>query len=109
MVSRREWARKLMHRAPDSPRYGTPEWEALPDGPEKVAAVVRAAECWFLDGEQAPVRLHREINDLRAAYLAGESDGFHARREAWRNGWSRPELLAAEIEAEWREWVGGVA
>src|SRR3954471_18487093 len=48
------------------PDYGSPEWEALPDGPAKVAAVVVAAECWrrYTDPAEVAWRLRIEIDAL---------------------------------------------
>ena len=104
---RREWALAMMQRA-HGPivAYGSPEWLALPDGPEKVAAVVRAAECWVLDGELTRDRLYAEQK-------SAEDRAFVAAREAHRAAWDgrrgcfRPDpAIAAEVEQEWREWVG---
>ena len=62
-----------------------PEWLALPEGPAKVAAVVRAAECWATEGDEAggaaadggsrcPGSPFKQLDD--AEYVA--------RRDAWR-------------------------
>ena len=50
------------------PPYGSTDWVALPEGsPEKIAAVVVAAECWAVDGEELPARLAVEIEADRQA------------------------------------------
>jgi hypothetical protein len=54
----------LFPAGPDTPIYGSPEWETLdPTDPQRFASVVRAAECWRLEGtDQALVdRFLREI------------------------------------------------
>ncbi|MGY1680713.1 hypothetical protein [Geodermatophilus sp. SYSU D01176] len=60
-------ARFITAGGPNVPTYGTPEWEALPDGPAKVAAVVAAAECWrtYWDPAEHARRLHAELDVLR--------------------------------------------
>lgn len=106
--ARRRWAYKMMARcAAPPPAYGTAEWLALPEGSvEKVAAVVRAAECWATDGDnlaenlrvqaEAAARAHKDLDD--AEYLARRN----AHREEYRHlrlvkgtGYSQtPEFLA---------------
>jgi hypothetical protein len=39
---RKAWARRFIAAAPDAPLCGSEEWLALPEGPAKVAAVVKA-------------------------------------------------------------------
>ncbi len=110
---RRAWAAKYLAVGVGAPAYGTAEWLALPDGPLKVAAVVRAAECWVRESEELPTTLRAEIDALRAAYKTGEDDGFRVRSESHRRAWDgragcfRPDpRIAAEVEQDWREWVG---
>lgn len=97
---RRVWAYALVSRCPaPPPAYGSIEWLALPDGPEKVAAVVLAAEKFAIDWE---------------AQKAAEDAVFRDAIELHKRGWSgtgfRPDpTIAAEIDREWREWVGGAA
>ncbi len=58
------WARALIDRASGLlPSYGSPEWDALPDGPEKVAATVVAAEAWrtYWDPAECALRLRIEL------------------------------------------------
>ena len=66
---RRRWAYALVRKAKvPPPTYGSPEWHDLPEGsPEKIAAVVVAAECWALDGDDLPARLAVEIEADRLA------------------------------------------
>lgn len=67
--ARRRWARSLIRRATSpAPTYGSAAWLALPEGsPEKIKAVVVAAECWAVDGDDIETRLRREIDAARAA------------------------------------------
>jgi hypothetical protein len=51
------------------PTYGSPEWEQVPDGdPRRLAAVVRAAECWRLDSEPEAVRRRLVEDDWLVRY-----------------------------------------
>lgn len=59
------------------PAYGGPIWHRLDArDPRRVAACVRAAECWRLDGERLPERLREEVAQLRAAREAEEAAAF---------------------------------
>jgi hypothetical protein len=61
-TARRAWARVLIRRAQDPPRYGSPEWLALDDTDRaKIAAVVAAAECWAQEADDLEDRLRREL------------------------------------------------
>ncbi|MDP9390180.1 MAG: hypothetical protein M3P89_02070 [Actinomycetota bacterium] len=63
------WARALIERAHGPlPTYGSPEWDALEDGPEKVAATVVAAEAWrtYWDPAERGLRLRIELDAARA-------------------------------------------
>jgi Protein of unknown function (DUF2742) len=66
-VTRDEFVHRLLnlgHRHGDIPIYGSGEWEELPaSDPRKFAAVVRAAECWYRDGEADAIR-QRIVQDL---------------------------------------------
>lgn len=110
---RRAWAYELVSRCVTSPpSYGSPEWLALPDGPEKVAAVVIAAECWALDGDKLEERLAAEVDALREGHKAAEDAAYEARRDAHAADWTgarfRPDpYLAEDLDREWREWSGG--
>jgi hypothetical protein len=78
-----------MAAAPDAPAYGSPDWLALPEGtPAKVAAVVRAAECWATEGDELEGRLRHEVEHLAAAFKADEDTDYAARRDAHRGEWS---------------------
>lgn len=87
-MGRREWAQVLMARAPSAPLYGSPEWEALPDGPEKVAAVVRAAEAWVVEGERLPEQVRVDVEAIQRAYKDGVDDEFHRRADEHQARWS---------------------
>lgn len=113
MNARVSWAARLIGAAMKPiPRYGSPEWLALPEGsPAKVAAVVVAAECWARDADELEERLRAEVELSRAAHKADEDAEYVARRDAHRESWTgrgfRPEPgLQDEIAAEWAEWMG---
>jgi hypothetical protein len=97
---RRAWAYALISRAATPPpAYGSVEWLALPDGPERVAAVILAAEKFALDWE---------------AQKAAEDAAFADRRSLHKTSWTgrefRPDpAIASDVDREWREWVGGAA
>lgn len=57
------WAQALIARAAGPvPRYGSPEWHALPaDSPARVAACVAAAEVWRYEQATMPDRLALEL------------------------------------------------
>lgn len=97
---RRAWAYALISRAKTPPPfYGSLEWLALPDGPEKVAAVVLAAEKCMIDWEAA-----KQLEDQAFAEAAAEH------RRSWAGaGFLADPLIEADIEREWREWIGGAA
>ena len=104
---RRAWALAMMGRARGPiVAYGSPEWHALPDGPERVASVIKAAESYVIECQLFDER-------LAAEQKSAEDRAFVAAREAHRAAWDgrrgcfRPDpAIAAEIEQEWREWVG---
>lgn len=109
MNARTEWARHLLAAAPDAPAYGSPEWLALPEGsPAKVAAVVRAAECWAVDGDELEQRLRVEVMALSRANKREEDSEYVARIRAGAGFYDRrPDK--AELEAEFWDWVRGAA
>lgn len=73
-VHRKSWARELIDRASRPiQKYGSAEWCALPlDDPNRIAAVVVAAEAWAWDWENLEQNLRREVEDLRAAFKREE-------------------------------------
>lgn len=114
ITSRRRWAYRMLRACPEPPpTYGSPEWLALPEGSAaKVGAVVRAAECWAADGDQLEARLRLELDLARQAAKAAEDADWIARRDAHRedwtgNGFRQDPRIAAEIDAEWAEWMRG--
>ena len=115
MNARIAWASRLIAAGRPFPRYGTAEWLALPEGSAaKVAAVVVAAECWARDADDLEDRLRLEVETLQRAHKAAEDADYCARRDAHRESWTgrgfKPDPRQQDqIEAEWREWIGGVA
>lgn len=74
-------ARRLLSRVPAGtvvPRYGSPEWDALPDqDPRRAAAVVIAAECW-----RDHSSVERVAQDLLADLIDREQELRRRVREA---------------------------
>lgn len=81
-------ARHLLGKVTDRstiPRYGSPEWDALPEmDPRRAASVVLAAECWrdycspaqvaldlLGEMEQADTELRRRIREASWAVCSG--------------------------------------
>jgi hypothetical protein len=67
-VTREEFVARLFdlgRRHGEIPTYGSDEWDHLvPDDPRRFASVVRAAECWRIDGNDAiRARLLDELAD----------------------------------------------
>ncbi|TFV67721.1 hypothetical protein E4P40_24010 [Blastococcus sp. CT_GayMR20] len=71
------WARALIDAAEGPlPRYGSPEWTALPDSSRiKVAAAVVAAECWRTSTDPAEIALRLEV-ELEAVAVEEEAPGY---------------------------------
>lgn len=104
MNARREWAAVLIGRHPNPCRYDSPEWLSLPDGhPEKIAAVVVAAESWARDGEELEERLRHEVLALSRANKQAEDAEYVAQMNT--SPIRRP--APAELEAEFWEWIRG--
>jgi Protein of unknown function (DUF2742) len=67
-------ARRLFSRVPSGtpcPRYGSPEWNALPDqDPRRAAAILRSAEAWRR--HCSPAQVAQDLADEMAAqaYIA---------------------------------------
>ena len=107
---RKAWARQLISRAPDAPIYGSAAFLAMPDGPEKVAAVVKAAECWLTELEDGLERLRAEHLGAALQEKSSSDAAYVEQRDQWRREWTgqgfRPDpAIAADVEREWREWV----
>jgi hypothetical protein len=104
--ARQEWAQCLISRHPSPPAYGSPEWLALPEShPAKIAAVVVAAECWARDGDELEYRLRSEVLALSRANKLAEDAEYVASYQ--RPAQTLPD--AAELEAEFWDWVRGAA
>lgn len=70
-----DWARGVLAAAEgmDLPRYGSPQWHALPyDSPARLAAVVVAAEAYRYEGETLAHRLRLEVEEAGIAAAAAE-------------------------------------
>lgn len=89
-VHRKTWARELIDRATRPIQsYGSPEWCALPlDHPNRIAAVLVAAEAWAWDWENLEENLRREVEDLRAAFKREEDAEYVRNYTEHRKQWS---------------------
>ncbi len=110
---RRQWAAVLIGRAPHAAPYGSPAWLLLDDGPEKVAAVVRAAESWAHDCDNLEENLRLEVEAMQLWHKRLDDAAFVERGRAHAAAWnprtpgfrSDPAIEAA-VEQEFAEWVG---
>lgn len=88
------WARALIEAGEvlgPLPTYGSRLWLQLGHrDPRRVAACVRAAECWRLDGERLPERLAEEAAHARAARDAEEAAAFAEMAERVRRTANTP-------------------
>ena len=93
---RRRWAYSLIGKAASPrPSYGSQAWLDLPEGSaEKVAAVVVAAECWAVDGDDPEARLHRQLEDERRAFKDAEDADYQARAVEHRARWRHLSVAA---------------
>jgi hypothetical protein len=74
----------LGRRYGDIPTYGSPEWAALdPLDPRRFASVVRAAECWRLDGTGDAIRERIERQLLVADTIAEQIAVSRLRALSW--------------------------
>jgi hypothetical protein len=107
VAARKAWARALIARAPDAPLYGSPEFLALPDGPEKVSSVCKAAESYLtsLEDEMARLRAQAEFTAKITEDLEWSERADAHRREWSGRGFRRNQAIAAEVEREWRNWA----
>jgi hypothetical protein len=93
--ARRRWAYRMIQRCQEPPpTYGTREWLALPEGsPERVAAVVVAAENWAREGDDLEQNLRQEIALARAAHKKVEDEEYVQQHRGHREWWSNSGLL----------------
>jgi hypothetical protein len=105
------------------PRYGDPDWHALPYAdPRRWAAVLVAAECWARDGDQLPDRLHTELADAAAASARLADEDFAQMAATVRHRAGAPTHLelavrrgevdpaaAERAEQEWAAFLTGQA
>ena len=106
---RRAWAYAYTSQCSSPPpAYGSPEWCALPDGPEKVAAVVIAAEALVNYDRLRDLELEALAWAAKQTQDVAFRDSADAHRRAWTGRAFRPDPdIAADIEREWREWTRG--
>jgi len=86
--TRAEFVRRMLaigRRCGEIPVYGSPEWEALDRlDPRRFASVVRAAECWRLEGEPEAIRRRLADDDLlvrlRLRHMIGDLSGWPFQR-----------------------------
>ena len=100
MNARRRWAERMMIAAGTPvPRYGSPEWLALPEGDRrKVAAVIVAAECWAREADELEERLWIEVTFAQIAHKVTEDAEYVARRDAHRAEWKRSNEASRRAE-----------
>ena len=104
---RRKWALAMMGRARGPiVAYGSPEWHALPDGPEKVAAVIKAAECYVIECQLFDERLEAERKSADDRAWLSARERHRAAWDAQRGAYQPDPALADDIDHEWRQWVG---
>jgi Protein of unknown function (DUF2742) len=90
-LTRDEFARRMLdlgRRDSEIPIYGSDAWEALEDlHPRRFASVVRAAECWRLDGTDEAIcaRIEQELrdNDQLAAWRLRRLSGDLSAAQDW--------------------------
>jgi hypothetical protein len=103
-IHRKSWARELIDKASRPiDKYGSPEWCALPlDHPNRVAAVVVAAEAWAWDWENLEENLRREVEGLRAAFKSDEDAEYVRSYTEHRKQWSRKSNRVVSMSFEER-------
>ena len=71
-MTRQEFVTRLLdlgRRHGEIPVYHSDDWESLDDlDPRRYASVVRAAECWRLDGEEEAVKRRLQEDDWLVRY-----------------------------------------
>ena len=89
VTARRNWAYALTRKcSTPPPRYGSRAWLALSEGsPEKVAAVVIAAEAWASDLDNMPANLALELDNMRRQAKKNEDLEYVARAAEHRKQW----------------------
>lgn len=106
-VARRRWAYALISKCrTPPPRYGSPEWLALPEGtPAKIAGVVIAAEAWASDTDNMPENLARELHDLQRLAKEHDDADYEARARGHRSRWRHLRVVPdrGDIDARVRE------
>lgn len=105
--ARRRWAYKMVARcSAPPPAYGTAEWLALPEGSiEKVAAVIRAAECWATDGDNLHENLRAQAEAAARAHKQLDDAEYVARREAHREQYRGLRLVKGEAYSQTADFL----
>jgi hypothetical protein len=114
---RHQWATEMIRRATKPiPIYGTPEWNALGDGPEKVAAVVIAAEVTAMRDALEDRQRDAAVEYVQHLRQKREEADWRARKDYRRQmfdpkagAFRRDPAIEADIEAEWVDWAAGGA
>ncbi|MEJ7689031.1 MAG: hypothetical protein WKF76_00565 [Nocardioidaceae bacterium] len=75
----------------------------------KVAAVVRAAECWGVELDDLPDRLWHELDERRRAEKAEDDAAYLARAAAHRRDWRHLRAVEPYAERRARELAEGDA
>lgn len=84
-LKRRAWAYGYISRAATPPpAYGSDEWLALPEGPDKWAAVVIAGEALKYEEDHYLEKTLYELEHMAQANKRLDDEEFAARKEAWQ-------------------------
>jgi pimeloyl-ACP methyl ester carboxylesterase len=104
-LHRKSWSRALIDKATRPiERYGSPEWCALPlDHPNRVAAVILAAESWAWDWENLEDNVRREVEDLRAAFKRDEDAEYVRQYTEHRSAWQKKRVVSISFEERRRQ------
>ena len=91
VAARRSWAYRLLRRCSQPPPiFGSREWLELPEGtPEKIGAVVVAAECWAQGQDNLVDDLRCDLDARRRIDKELDDADYQARAKAHRIEWSQ--------------------
>lgn len=74
----------IRRTASPAPIYGSAAWLALPDGVDKVASLIVAAEAWAASGDDLVDELHRELDHRRRVNKHLHDEEYQLGSEAHR-------------------------